>query len=60
VCKVRVLHDLGEEEALLVVILGAAIGLVHIGYSSEAGVGATGRVDGDECVPDPVAVLRFR
>lgn len=59
-CKVRVFEDLGEEEALLVVILGAAVGLVDIRYSSEAGVGAAGRVDGDECIPDPVTVLKFR
>lgn len=55
--EVAVLHDLGEEEALLVVVFGATVLCIDICHGCEARVGTGGSVDGHEGVPDPVTVL---
>lgn len=55
--EVRVLHDLGEEEALLVVVLGPTVGRIDVAQRREARIRTAGGVDGNESVPSPVAVL---
>lgn len=55
--KVGVFHNFGEEEAFLVVVMGATTGFIHIGHGIEAGAGTAGCVNCLEPVPDPVTVL---
>ena len=55
--EVRVLHDLGEEEALLVVVLGPTVGSIDVAQRGEARVRTAGGVDGNEGIPSPVTVL---
>lgn len=56
--KVRVLHDLSKQEALLVVGLGAAVRSIDVGQGRKARVGSGGGVDCNEGVPSPVTVLQ--
>ena len=55
--KVGVFHNFSEEEAFLVVVMGAPTGFVHIGHGIEAGASTAGCVNSLEPVPDPVTVL---
>lgn len=55
--EVAVLEDLGEPEALLGVVEGAAVGRVDVGDGAEADAGAARLVDVQEGVPRPVLVL---
>ncbi len=55
--EVRVLHDLGEEEALLVIVFGPTVGSIDVAQRREARVRTAGGVDGNEGIPSPVTVL---
>lgn len=55
--EVAVLKDLGEPEAFLGVVEGAAVGGVDVGDSAEANTCAARLVDVEESVPRPVLVL---
>jgi len=55
--EVAVLHNLGEEEALLVVVLGATVFGVDVCYGCEARVGTGGSIDRHKSIPHPVTVL---
>lgn len=55
--EVAVLEDLGEPEALLGVVEGAAVGGVDVGDGAEADARAARLVDVQEGVPRPVLVL---
>lgn len=58
--EVRVLHDLSKEEALLVIVLGAAVGSIDVAEGREARVGTGGSVDCNERVPSPVTILKIQ
>jgi hypothetical protein len=55
--QVRVLHHLGKQETLLVVIPTSSIYRVDVGQPSESGLGAAVLVDIFKGIPHPVTVL---
>lgn len=56
--NVTVLQNFSKHKALLVVVLGATVLGIHIADTRKARVGAGCRIDGNEGVPYPVAILQ--
>lgn len=55
--QIRILHNLGEQKALLLIIERAPLLCIDIGNRRETGPGATSSVDTHEGIPGPILVF---